>query len=149
MKIHKAFPFFYLLAAACSLSEREAFDTVYNLKVNECVQPGAAYLSTYTELNGDCGALNDEIITVSLDGYTRLPEGCHLGPGFRYSGCSVYVDTLCESYLEDGRLTTVTQTGKMDWNRDGSGGVGTISMSVSIQKTGSCRSTYRIDSTRL
>lgn len=145
--MNKIFLALSVLALAGCGSESKEEDHPQTFEKNQCVTAGASYLETFTETNGDCGPMADEVINVPADGMLTFPKGCSGLP--TYQGCSVFVDSTCNRYDPNIGNYTMSQTGKMEWAVDGSSGQGMFTVHITAAGYYPCTSTYAVNATRL
>jgi hypothetical protein len=134
----------FTACAACGGGGDDDDDTPAEVSVVECLRAGETYRVQSEEIDGDCGAVPDQIVNISerQTQSTAPVEGwdCEAGPADRTDECTNYFDRTCHT-PEDA---DVRQTGKLSFKADGSGGSGT--MMVTLKHGGSfiCASSYHV-----
>lgn len=100
-----------------------------------CSNRIGSYRISYKQLDGNCGELNDIIVSVDhqLTPDDLSNRNCTGSVSYSADNCKVsYVDVMCQP-------GDVTQNAEYMWNADGTVGVGTASFRLSY-----CFSTYQV-----
>lgn len=145
----------FVLAAIAGCSSPTSGEDVTSSPPQEkatCVSAGATYRSHFHETNGTCGPIDDSTVSVTSDGKISQTGStelkCEPGKGAREEGCSVYIDVLCSGTTSSSSFT-ITEVGKVDWEADGSGASGSVTVTLTDTLHNYCRSTYVVTFTRL
>lgn len=127
----------------CSSSDDTGASGVHN-RLNACATKNASYLTTCTEISGNCGPLTDEISNTDAAGISKIESiTC---ASATLSGCTGKA-TDCVETVSNG--CKIGQTYSTDFAEDGSSADSTATMWVTCPDGSSCKSTYTCTLTRL
>ena len=99
---------------------------------------GRTYKVETEELEGDCGSIDDFVIT---DGESEVDPNCDIDVDVSSDNCTVQVDQTC--IYSDGSKNL--GEGEVDWDCDGEAGEGEFTFTL-VRSSGvvDCESTYEL-----
>lgn len=119
------------------------------MSTGDCPPLSGTYLSSSTELSGDCGPMDDDLIRYGDEPRDSGPECDDLGHTVTPDNCHADYAEECHFTFDDGRPFSVRRVASLDRM-----GGHSIEGTVEIDVRGSegerlCRSVYAVSLTRL
>lgn len=115
---------------------------------NACLPPRTAYLLRYEEVEGDCPALREGMVTTDARGSVEAAPGCLQGANAGAEGCVSRVEVVCPAFTSQGWVR-MEERGQVSWSPDGSLGEGESVARMTQPSGWVCVGRYRVTARRL